>query len=110
MSDYDWVDLESEWERYEWDETKSQSNRKKHGLSFKTAAAIFNGPVIVREDDRWDYGEQRFIALGMVQGRCLTVVFTPRPGGVCRIVSAWKAGAHDRALYTEILERTHPPL
>jgi uncharacterized DUF497 family protein len=98
-----------EWTSFEWDEEKSRANREKHGLSFETAACIFKGFVIAREDDRKDYGEPRFIALGMVQGRCLTVVFTPRAHGICRIISAWKAGPHERTRYAEILERHQSP-
>ncbi|WP_299437110.1 BrnT family toxin [uncultured Rhodospira sp.] len=96
---------ELRFDSFEWDEAKSISNRQKHDISFETAAAIFDNLVITREDDRKDYGEPRFIALGMVQGRCLTVVYTPRPDRVCRIISAWKAGAHERAHYAKVVER-----
>lgn len=60
---------------FEWDEKKAKANLTKHRISFLTAAEIFANEILERLDDREDYGEIRFIALG--QGRCRRV-----PGGV----------------------------
>jgi hypothetical protein len=54
--------------------------------------------VLKRLDNRKDYREQRFIALGAYDGEVLRVVFTERDGDI-RIISAWKAGKHDRERY-----------
>lgn len=48
---------------FQWDQAKDDANREKHGIGFREAAEIFRGPVLVSEDTRRDYGEQRFIAL-----------------------------------------------
>ena len=42
---------------FEWDQAKAKSNLEKHGVSFFTAAAIFQNERLERIDDREDYGE-----------------------------------------------------
>ena len=49
---------------FEWDEEKRIINIKERGVDFRDAAVIFEGPVIMKEDTRENYGEQRFRALG----------------------------------------------
>jgi uncharacterized DUF497 family protein len=85
---------------YQWDANKSAANEAKHGISFLQAAQIFRSPVLVRPDTRRDYGEERFIALGTYDGEVLCVVYTERDGDI-RIISAWKAGQHDRQTYQD---------
>lgn len=83
---------------------KSASNEAKHGASFLQAAQIFRGPVLKAQDTRREYGEIHFIALGAFDGEVLRVVFTER-GGDIRLISAWKAGKHDREKYQGIRRR-----
>ncbi len=83
---------------FQWDENKSSANEAKHGISFLQAARIFRGPVLKRPDNRRDYGEKRFIALGVFDGVVIRVVFAER-GSDIRIISAWKASQHDREVY-----------
>jgi uncharacterized DUF497 family protein len=83
---------------FQWDAEKSAANEAKHGISFDQAAQIFRGPILQRPDDRKDYGEQRFIALGAYNGEVLRVVFTERSGDI-RLISAWRASKHDRKKY-----------
>ncbi len=52
--------------RYIWDETKRQTNLKKHGLDFADAEQIFAGPLVLIEDNRQDYGEQRMVGIGLL--------------------------------------------
>jgi uncharacterized DUF497 family protein len=52
--------------RYIWDETKRQTNLKKHGLDFADAEQIFVGPLVLIEDNRQDYGEQRMVGIGLL--------------------------------------------
>jgi uncharacterized protein len=54
-----------------------------------------------RLDSRRDYGETRFIALGLdSNGVALNVVYTVR-GEAIRIISACKASKHERETYTQ---------
>jgi uncharacterized protein len=86
---------------FQWDPDKSAANEAKHGITFMQAAQIFRGPVLKRPDDRKEYGEQRFIALGAYDGEVLRVVFTERDGDI-RLISAWRAGRHDRERYQSL--------
>ncbi len=81
------------------DEDKGALNLAKHGVSFLTAAAIFANEIIERIDDREDYDEVRFIALGRADMAIFRVVYTWRGEGVIRIISAQKASRNEREIY-----------
>ena len=93
--------------RFEWDSAKNASNQRKHGIGFREAAEIFRGFVVLAEDSRRDYGEQRCIALGEYEGEVVRVVFTER-GDNIRVISAWKASRNDRKKYQKA--RAHRPV
>jgi uncharacterized protein len=80
---------------FEWDEAKRHANLAKHGVDFEVAALIFAGPVFEAKDERKDYGEERFIAVGRIGEGGYVVVFT-RSGGTIRLISARRAGRRDR--------------
>jgi uncharacterized DUF497 family protein len=84
---------------FEWDATKASANLDKHGVSFLTAAEIFGNEIMERIDDREDYGEIRFIALGRVDADVFRVVFTWRSESLIRIISAQKASRNEREIY-----------
>ena len=75
--------------KYEWDETKSRKNAAKHGLSFEDAEQVFSGPCVTFEDDRFDYGEEPLITLGLLAGRLVVIAHSPRDEGT-RIISMKK--------------------
>jgi hypothetical protein len=86
---------------FEWDSGKERRNVLKHQVSFEEAAQVFNGFILLRADTRRDYGEPRWIALGVdSNGVILNVVHTVR-GENTRIISAWKASKHERKTYEE---------
>ena len=80
--------------QFEWDEDKAARNLAKHGVSFLTAAEVFE-----RIDDREDYGELRFIALGRVEMEIYRVAYTWRDDKVVRIITAQKASKYERETY-----------
>ena len=81
---------------FRWDEEKNADDGRSHGLDFRVASTVLRGDVIEFEDDRYDYGEQRFIAIGFASdGILTTVVYTERDGAT-RIISAWRSNAHER--------------
>jgi uncharacterized protein len=59
---------------FEWDEAKARINLTKHGVSFLAAAAIFENERLERIDDRENYDESRWIALGRVDNEVYRVV------------------------------------
>ena len=91
-------------QQFSWDPIKNRINITKHGISFFTAAKIFDGPILEEEDIRQDYGEPRISALGRSEGRILYVVYTRR-NSVIRIISARKANRDERAEY---IRQIHP--
>jgi uncharacterized DUF497 family protein len=72
---------------FEWDEIKSERTRRERGVGFDAAIGIFEGRVVQWEDERRDWGEIRIVAVGVANGRFLTVVYTDR-GERRRIISA----------------------
>ncbi|MGE0086796.1 MAG: BrnT family toxin [Desulfococcaceae bacterium] len=84
--------------QFEWDEEKRKANIRKHGFDFRDACNLFSSPMMVAPDDRYDYGEDRWIGIGMLEGRTVVVVFTERNDTV-RIVSMMKALSHERIRY-----------
>ncbi len=84
---------------FEWDEDKAAANLAKHRVSFLTAAEVFANGILERIDDREDYGEIRWIALGRVEAEIFRVVFTWRGDKLIRIISAQKASKDEREIY-----------
>ena len=75
-------------EEFEWHDDKAAQNLATHGISFEMARLAFDDAFAVeRVDRRQRYDEDRFILLGMVQGRLLACClhFTRQ---ACRIISA----------------------
>ena len=86
---------------YEWDARKARANLAKHGVSFERTVHIFDGLVLERPDTRQDYGEERIIAIGEVDGQVLVVVYTMRNGNR-RIISARMARHDEREAYHQV--------
>jgi uncharacterized protein len=72
------------------------------GLDFAEAAEVFAGQVFERIDDRFDYGESRFITIGLLRGRMVVLVWTPR-GAVRHIISMRKANDREQARFRDHL-------
>lgn len=84
--------------RYTWDEHKRQTNLKKHGLDFADAEQVFNSPLVLFEDNRFDYGEQRMIGIGLLDFLVVLVVHVESDGEI-RIISMRKADSDETDLY-----------
>jgi uncharacterized DUF497 family protein len=84
---------------FEWDKKKNAANMSHHGIDFLDAALIFENPTIEAVDDREDYGEVRYIALGLSGEMVLHVVYTRRDENVVRMISARKANRDDAERY-----------
>jgi uncharacterized DUF497 family protein len=90
--------------RYSWDEAKNRRNVKLHGIAFEESVRIFEGPTLERIDDRFDYGETRIYAIGMVNGLEITVIYTDWAEDERRIISAWRSEPHERLAYWRAIE------
>lgn len=80
---------------FEWDPQKRRSNLAKHDVDFAAAALIFEGAYFENHDLREDYGEPRYVAVGVAKDRVLVVVWTPR-GHNRRLISARLAEPDER--------------
>lgn len=84
--------------KFEWDENKRQTNITKHGIDFIDARKIFDYDTVTIEDNRFNYGEQRFIAIGLLNGKTIVVVHTEISNKI-RIISARKATKNEQQIY-----------
>jgi len=78
---------------FDWDDTKAESNKKKHGVSFAEAATAFSDPNAIEFlDENSSVKEDRWILVGLSsKTRVLLVVFVERDESSIRIISARKA-------------------
>jgi uncharacterized DUF497 family protein len=84
---------------FEWHTTKARSNYNKHGVTLETAKQAFADPFMVEVlDDTGDYGEERYLVIGMVDAQLFSVVYTPRQGRF-RLISARRATKDEQDHY-----------
>ena len=83
---------------FDWDERKRALNLEKHGVDFADVASLAWETARVLVDDRRNYGEVRYRAVGLYKGRPHFVAFTIR-GEKIRVISFRKANARETRLY-----------
>jgi hypothetical protein len=84
--------------RFTWSDAKRKRNVEQHGLDFVDAPRVFDGPTYTYEDDRFDYSEQRFVTLGILDEFVVSIVHT-ETSRVIRIISLRKATKHEQAIF-----------
>jgi hypothetical protein len=86
--------------KFEWNKAKAEKNWRTHGISFEGSTTAFNDPFAIDfADDRKDYGEMRFVIIGMAERQqLLYVVYTEREERI-RIISARKATRNEENQY-----------
>lgn len=62
----------------EFDTVKREKTLQERGLDFADAGKVFAGRHFLARDDRFDYGEERFITVGFLADRIVVMVWTPR--------------------------------
>ena len=86
-------------DEFEWDDEKAAANVRKHKMSFQAASRVFEDVfALVEQDFTESYGEDRFVAIGLVEGLLITVAYTER-GARIRIISARKANTDEQRAY-----------
>jgi hypothetical protein len=85
-----------------FDPTKREKALLERGLDFASAAEVFAGRTYDQVDDRFDYGEVRFITVGLLVERMVVVVWTQR-GAARHVISMRKANDREQARYTQFL-------
>jgi len=78
--------------RFVWDEKKNRANIRKHGIDFRDVPGLFNHPMLTLLDTRREYGEDRWIGVGLLRSIVAVVVFVEwEEEKTIRIISARKA-------------------
>ena len=90
--------------KFEWDWQKNRANIAKHEVDFADASRVFQLQLRVFLDERQDYGENRWIGIGMLEGRVVIVVFTELDEQTIRIISLRKALPYERKRYEQYLK------
>jgi hypothetical protein len=85
---------------FTWDPAKNEENKRVHHIAFEDAVSAFDGPTLDDYDGREDYGEDRWVMTGLMQGIVvIVVVYTERDDDVTRLISARKAKTYEREKY-----------
>ena len=84
--------------KFEWDDAKRKSNIKKHGFDFVDAEKVFDGATFTINDDRFEYGKNRYITLGMLEG-FVVVITHLEEDELIRIISMRKATKNEQKIY-----------
>ena len=83
---------------FTWHESKRQVTLQRRGLDFAQAEQVFVGPTFTFEDDREEYGEQRWVTLGLLNGIVVVIVHTETVDEI-RVISMRKAEKDEQRLF-----------
>ena len=88
---------------FKWDESKNKTNISERGLDFADAYQIFDAPMLVRIDNRKDYGEERFVGIGLLKNLVVVIVFSEPNEQTIRIISLRKALKYEREQFEKYI-------
>lgn len=86
--------------RFEWDEEKRRIHLTRHGFDFVDAEQVFENETATILDNRFDYGEIRFVSFGLLKGFVVAVVHT-QVKEITGIISFRKATKNEERYYFE---------
>jgi uncharacterized DUF497 family protein len=84
-----------------YDPNKNKQNIEKRGLSFDDAALFEFETALIHIDQRVDYGETRYVALGLLYGRLHVLCFAETADGI-RVISFRKANQREVNRYAKV--------
>jgi uncharacterized DUF497 family protein len=87
--------------KYTWNDAKSRLNIRKHGIDFVDVPSMFQHPMVTFLDQRKDYGEERWIGIGILKTILAVVVFSEPGENTIRIISARKANHYENKIYRD---------
>jgi len=82
---------------FQYDPAKSAANKDKHGIDFEEAQALWSDPMVL-EVPANTTDEPRFLAIGLIDTRHWTAVWTPRAGAI-RLISVRRSRKEEIAAY-----------
>lgn len=80
------------------DPAKRKKNQRKHNIDLAECGAVFDSPMLTREDAREEYGEERLVSLGWLKGRVVVLVWLERDDEA-RVISCREAEPHEQEAY-----------
>ena len=89
----------------EWDETKRQQALDERGLDFADVVRFDFETANTSHDDRSDYGEIRFVSVGLLDGRLSVLCWTVR-AEVLRVISLRKANEREQKAYSDYFRQS----
>ncbi len=89
----------------DWDEKKRIANLNKHKLDFMDVVHVMEGETVIFQDERRNYGEQRWIVYGKLNSYVVSFVYTIRDNKM-RIISMRKASRSERQEYEQKINAT----
>ena len=84
--------------RFEWNKAKRRSNLHRHGIDFADAERVFAGETVTFLDDRFEYGETRFLTFGLLWEEVVAIVHT-ETDDVIRVISVRRASRNEEESY-----------
>src|SRR5438067_12654372 len=90
---------------FEWDPEKNGVNIRKHGLNFADAPRVFRRRMLVALDDREDYGEDRWVGIGLLGERVVVIVFSEPDSQTIRVISMRRALRHEQQRCYEFIPK-----
>lgn len=90
--------------KFEWDNTKRESNIKKHNIDFVDAARLLLGNTYISQSTKSGNDKERMIAIGELDGRIYTIVYTLR-NGIYRIISSRRASNAEKKKFWNIYSK-----
>ncbi|HEX8307406.1 MAG TPA: BrnT family toxin [Allosphingosinicella sp.] len=85
--------------KIEFDPAKRDAILRRRGLDLALAGELLTAGCLTEADDRFDYGEDRWISVGPLCGEIVACVWTDRGDGVVRVITMWKATAREQEYY-----------
>jgi uncharacterized protein len=85
---------------FEWHEAKRRQNLKEHKVDLASVEQFEFESALIIPDDREDYGEERYQALGFIGMSLHMLVFTWRDEKL-RVISLRRAEPMERKLYAQ---------
>ena len=89
--------------QFEWDEGKNLANIRKHKIDFADVPEMFEEPMLIELDDRFDYGEDRWMGIGFLGNGVAVVVWVERQNDLIRLISARRANRYERQRFQQYL-------
>ena len=91
--------------KFEFDDAKSRSNKRKHGLDFVEAQELWIGRRVEIQAHLGEGEEMRYAVLGKIKGIHHTIIITYRLATV-RIISARPSSENEKAIYEKAIKKS----